>query len=136
MEIRFQLSEERSALLITSLRSYLKKSRFEERLRVRLIEGNSIFEFGRGKRLVSLVEEKTTEETRTLVLSCDAEDVDLEELLVGSFSLFARNVHKVLLGAIPSEAGKKTFLKELKEAVTELRAKGAKESSQKKTRSK
>ncbi|MCJ2557276.1 MAG: hypothetical protein LN415_09275 [Candidatus Thermoplasmatota archaeon] len=33
MEIRFQLSEERSELLIVSLRSYLKKSRFEERLR-------------------------------------------------------------------------------------------------------
>jgi hypothetical protein len=133
MEIRFELSEERSALLIASIRRYLKKSRFEERLKVRQIEGDSIFEFGKGKRLVSLVEERTTEETRTLVFSCDAEDVDLEELLVGGFSLFVRNVHKVLLGAIPSEAGKKTFLKDLKEAVAELRARGA---SQKKTRSK
>jgi hypothetical protein len=125
MEIRFELSEERSALLIASIRRYLKKARFEERLMVRQIEGNSIFEFGKGKRLVSLVEERTTEETRTLVFSCDSEDVDLEELLLGGFSLFVRNVHKVLLGAVPSGAGKKKFLKELGESVAELRAKEA-----------
>ncbi|UCF80496.1 MAG: hypothetical protein JSV08_08300 [Acidobacteriota bacterium] len=125
MEIRFELSEERSALLIASLRRYLKKSRFEERLKVRQIEGNSIFEFGKEKRLVSLVEERTTEETRTLVFSCDSEDVDLEELLLGGFSLFAREVHKSLLGAVPSGAGKNKFLNELRKSVAELRAKRA-----------
>ena len=120
MEIRFQVSVERAGLLISSLRRYLKRSRFEERLKIRQIEGDSIFEFGKGKRIVSLVEKKTGEDTRTLVLSCDSQDVDLEELLLGGFTLFLKNVHRVLLSAVPSKEGKKKFLKSLKEMVKEI----------------
>lgn len=117
MRIEFAVHEDWADLLTEAIREHLKDRGYQDAMHLKQIQSDSIYQFRDGDTFITLEEQKTSDDTRLIVLSCESPDVDIEGLLIGSFSLFSEAMYGILMNALPTKEGKLNFSAWLRKAI-------------------